>query len=173
MAQKVLIALLLATIPPISSILHPVKILRVRVAPMLSGVREATNATTRQLEPAGTCRRDLPCLLSVRRLQRHGQLPMSFARHVPGSDLTPTELELASSLERNRMHGSSTESLGPAFPRVSRSPAIYARNGSALSPVHEQSTDMMLDSRGMVLYAPPSTSLVAPQQRSRIRGDST
>ncbi len=62
------------------------------------------------------------------------------------------------------MHGSSTESLGPAFHRVSRAPETYARTGSALSPIHEQSTDMMLDSRGMVLYVPPTTSLVAPQQ---------
>ncbi|PBK72036.1 hypothetical protein ARMSODRAFT_740865 [Armillaria solidipes] len=65
--------------------------------------------------------------------------PMSFTRPVPGSDLTPTELELSSSLERNRMHDSSTESLGPAFPRVSRASATYARSGSALNPVHDMS----------------------------------
>ncbi|KAK0227210.1 hypothetical protein EDD85DRAFT_162541 [Armillaria nabsnona] len=75
--------------------------------------------------------------------------PMSFNRRVPRSDLTPTEFEFTSSLERNRMHGSSTESLGPAFHRVSRAPETYARTSSALSPVHEQSTDVMLGSRGM------------------------
>ncbi len=75
-----------------------------------------------------------------------------------------TAFTVTSSLERNRMHGSSTESLGPAFPRVSRAQATYARTGSALSPVHAQSTGMMLDSRRMVRYAPPTTSLVAPQQ---------
>ncbi|PBL01539.1 hypothetical protein ARMGADRAFT_220130 [Armillaria gallica] len=74
--------------------------------------------------------------------------PMAFTRPVPGSDLTPTDLEPTPSLEQNKMHGSSTESLGPAFRRVSRSPTTYARTGSALSPVHEQSTDMMLDFRG-------------------------
>ncbi|PBK80734.1 hypothetical protein ARMGADRAFT_1039883 [Armillaria gallica] len=71
-------------------------------------------------------------------------------------------LEPTSSLERNRMHGSSTKSLGPAFPRVSRSLGTYARSGSALSVIHEQSIGMMLDSRGMLRYAPPNTSLVAP-----------
>ncbi|PBK72032.1 hypothetical protein ARMSODRAFT_740555 [Armillaria solidipes] len=81
--------------------------------------------------------------------------PVSFNRPVPGSDLTPTELELTSSLERNRMHGSSTESLGPAFLRVFRSPATYARTGSALNPIRQQSTDMVLDSRGMVHYHLP------------------
>ncbi|KAK0209644.1 hypothetical protein IW262DRAFT_504739 [Armillaria fumosa] len=90
--------------------------------------------------------------------------PMSFARPVPDSDLTPTGLEFTSPLERNRMHGSSVENRGPAFPRVSRSPATSARTGAALGLVHEQSTDMMLDSRGMVRYAPPTTSLVMPQQ---------
>ncbi|SJL17275.1 uncharacterized protein ARMOST_20822 [Armillaria ostoyae] len=93
--------------------------------------------------------------------------PMSFTRPVPGSDLTPTELELNSSLERNGIHGSSTQSLGPTFPRVSRASATYSRTGSALSPVHEQSTDMMLDSRGVVRYAPPTTSLIDPLQRLR------
>ncbi len=43
--------------------------------------------------------------------------PMSFTRPVPSSDLTPTELEPTSSLERNRMHGSSTESLVPPCPQ--------------------------------------------------------
>ncbi len=62
------------------------------------------------------------------------------------------------------MHGSSTESLGPAFPCESRYPETYARTGAVLSPVHEQGTDLTLDSRGMVRYAPPTTSLVAPQQ---------
>ncbi|KAK0435888.1 hypothetical protein EV421DRAFT_2022333 [Armillaria borealis] len=75
--------------------------------------------------------------------------PMPFARPVPGSDLTPTEREFTSSLERNRMHGSSSESLGPAFLRVSRASATYTRSGSALNPAHEQSTEMMLDSGGM------------------------
>ncbi len=62
-AHKVLVALLLVAIPPISSVLHPVKDPRVSTAPMLS-VWEATNATSRQLEQAGTCPRDLVCLLS-------------------------------------------------------------------------------------------------------------
>ncbi|KAK0227206.1 hypothetical protein EDD85DRAFT_162086 [Armillaria nabsnona] len=90
--------------------------------------------------------------------------PTSFARPVPSSDLTPTELEPTSSLERNKMHGSSNESLGPAFHRVSRAPETYDRTGSALRPVHEQSTDMMLDSRGMIRYVTPTTSLVAPRK---------
>lgn len=90
--------------------------------------------------------------------------PMLFARPVPDSDLTPTGLEFTSPLERNRIHGSSIESLGPAFPRVSRSPATSARTGAALGLIHEQNTDMMLDSRGMVRCAPPPTSLVVPQQ---------
>ncbi|KAK0467450.1 hypothetical protein IW261DRAFT_1520141, partial [Armillaria novae-zelandiae] len=89
---------------------------------------------------------------------------MSFARPVPDFDLTPTGPEFTSSLERNRMHGSSIESLGPGFPRVSRSPPTSARTGSALGLVHDQSTDMALDSRGMVRYAPPTTAPVAPQQ---------
>ncbi len=42
--------------------------------------------------------------------------PMSFDRRVLRSDFTPTELELTSSLERKKMHGSSTKSFGPAFP---------------------------------------------------------
>ncbi len=62
-AQRVIVVLLLVTIIPISSVLYPVKVSRVCAAPMLS-VREATNATTRQLEPAATCQKDLPCLLS-------------------------------------------------------------------------------------------------------------
>ncbi|KAK0421483.1 hypothetical protein EV421DRAFT_1280465 [Armillaria borealis] len=62
------------------------------------------------------------------------------------------------------MHDSSSESLGPAFPRVSRAPATYTRTGSASNPIRQQNTEMMLDSRGMVRYASPTTSLVAPQQ---------
>ncbi len=153
--QKVLVALLLVTNPPISSVLHTVKDLRVGAAPMLS-VREATNATTRQLEPDATCPRDLLCLLSRQKTPTSRSTPLC---HLLALFLAPTELEPTPSLERNRMHGSSTESLGPPCPRVSRSPTTYARTGSALSPVHEKSTNMMLDSRGMVSYAPPTTSL--------------
>ncbi len=86
--------------------------------------------------------------------------PMSLACPVSSSDLTPTELELPSSLERNRMYGFSTESLALHF-------LMYPDPWEltlTLSPVHEQSTDMMSDSRGIVRYAPPTTSLVAFQE---------
>ncbi|KAK0191748.1 hypothetical protein F5146DRAFT_612963 [Armillaria mellea] len=89
---------------------------------------------------------------------------MTFTRPLPGCDLTPAELELASSLERNGMPGPPADSLGLGFPHVSRPSASHARTGSALSSIYEQSTDMMLDSRGMVRYSPPTASLVAPQQ---------
>ncbi len=132
-AQKALVALLQATILPISSVLYAVKVPRVSAAPMLS-VREYHSTTrTGRCMPEGS---PLPFIPSEDSNVTVNSL-MPFTRPVPGSDLTPTELEFSSSLEGNRMLGSSTESLGPAFPRVSRVPETYVRTGSALSPVHD------------------------------------
>ncbi|KAG7439719.1 uncharacterized protein BT62DRAFT_924541 [Guyanagaster necrorhizus] len=98
-------------------------------------------------------------------------LRTTFARPLSDPDLTPAKLDLASSLERSRIDDSRTQSLGPGLPHVSRAPTTYARSTPALSPVPEQSTDMMSNSRGLVHYAPPTTvSPVAHQPQPYQQG---